>query len=142
MTHAAEHADVIGLTMVGRTLEDGQRHAVRWEPERVDRTVAHIRESAGSRGNTLELNALIQAVVVTDDRAAAAGRIAERLEGLTAAVALSSPFLAIGTHDEIAEHLLACRARWGISYFSVRDIDTFAPVIDRIRRMETDERNL
>jgi probable F420-dependent oxidoreductase len=97
LTHAAQHADVIGLTMLGRTLEDGQRHAVRWEPDRVDRTVAHIRESAGSRGDTLELNALIQAVVVTDDRAAAAGRIAERLEGLTTADALATPFLAIGT---------------------------------------------
>ena len=79
---------------------------------------------------------------MTDDRAAAAARIADRIEGLTAEVALSSPFLAIGTHEEIADHLLACRARWGISYFSVRDIDTFAPVIDRIRRIDTDERHL
>ena len=139
LTHAAQHADAIGLTMLGRTLADGRHHAVRWEPERIDRTVAHIREAAGPRGSTLELNALIQAVVVTDDRAVAARHIAERLEDLTVEDALASPFLALGTHDQIAEHLWACRDRWGISYFSVRDVDTFAPVIARIRRMEANE---
>jgi alkanesulfonate monooxygenase SsuD/methylene tetrahydromethanopterin reductase-like flavin-dependent oxidoreductase (luciferase family) len=32
LAHAARHADTIGLTMLGRTLPDGQRHEVRWEP--------------------------------------------------------------------------------------------------------------
>ena len=139
LTHAAQHADAIGLTMLGRTLEDGQQHAVRWEPGYIDRTIAHIRDAAGARADSLELNALIQAVVVTDDRAVAARHIAERLEDLTVEDALASPFLALGTHDQIAEHLWACRDRWGISYFSVRDVDTFAPVIARIRRMEANE---
>jgi probable F420-dependent oxidoreductase len=136
LTHAAVHADIIGLTMVGRTLEDGQHHEVRWEPDRIDRTVAHIGAAAAHRAPPIELNALIQATVVTDDRASVAARIAERTVGLTAADALTSPFLAIGTHDEIADHLWACRERWGISYFSVRSIDAFAPVIERIRARE------
>lgn len=34
LAHAAQHADIIGLTMLGRTLEDGQRHEVRWAPDR------------------------------------------------------------------------------------------------------------
>ena len=55
------------------------------------------------------------------------------LGGLSVDDALSTPFLAIGTHDEIAEHLVDCRNRWGISYFSVRDIAAFAPVIQRLR---------
>ena len=53
--------------------------------------------------------------------------------------ALSTPFLAIGTQDEIAEHLLRCRQRWGISYFSVREVDSFAPVIERLRRVDATE---
>ena len=48
-----------------------------------------------------------------------------------------APFLALGTHDEITQHLLMCRARWGISYFSVRDIAAFAPVIERLRRHDS-----
>jgi hypothetical protein len=38
----------------------------------------------------------------------------------------------VHTHDEIADHLEACRSRWGISYFSVRDLEGFAPVIHRL----------
>ncbi|MGO9876087.1 MAG: TIGR03621 family F420-dependent LLM class oxidoreductase [Acidimicrobiia bacterium] len=136
LTHAAAHADTIGLTMLGRTLEDGQRHEARWEADRIDRTVAHIRDAAADRTSPVELNALIQATVVTDDRAAVTDQIAKNISGLTADDALRCPFLAIGTHDEIADHLWACRQRWGISYFSVRSIDEFAPVIEKIRTRE------
>jgi alkanesulfonate monooxygenase SsuD/methylene tetrahydromethanopterin reductase-like flavin-dependent oxidoreductase (luciferase family) len=133
LAHAARHADIIGLTMLGRTFEDGQRHEVRWQQERLDATVSYISEQAGERWEQVELNVLVQAVVVTDDRQEAAQKVVSRVSGLSVDDALSTPFLAIGTHDEIADHLLACRNRWGISYFSVRDIDGFAPVIQRLQ---------
>ncbi len=47
--------------------------------------------------------------------------------------AVCTPFLCIGTHAEIAQHLLNCRERWGFSYYSVRDMDAFAPVLARLR---------
>ena len=134
LAHAAQHADIVGLTMLGRTLEDGQRHAVRWEADRLDRTVSFIREQAG--GRDVELNALVQRIVVTDDRAAAAQELVNAVEGLTLEDALSTPFLALGKHAEIADHLQRCRARWGISYYTVRDVPAFVPVIDRLRRAE------
>jgi len=134
LAHAARHADIIGLTMLGRTLSDGQRHEVRWEADRLDTTVDFIRRQAGERLEQLELNVLVQAVVVTGDRRAAAEAQAERARGgLSVEDALATPFLALGTHDEITEHLVACRERWGISYFSVRDVASFAPVIERLR---------
>jgi probable F420-dependent oxidoreductase len=133
LAHAARHADIIGLTMMGRTLEDGHRHEVRWEPGRLDATIADIREQAGERSDQLELNALVQAFVVTDDRRAAARQFVGAVPSLTEEDALTTPFLAFGTHDEIAEHFLACRQRWGISYFSVRDFGAIAPVIERLR---------
>ena len=133
LTHAARHADTIGLTMLGRTLEDGHRHEARWQADRLDRTVEFIRAAAGERADSLEFNALIQRVEVTSDRESAAHAVAESVTGLNVEDALSTPFLALGTHDEIADHLRACRARWGISYYSVRDIESFAPVIDRLR---------
>jgi probable F420-dependent oxidoreductase len=67
LAHAARHADIIGLMMLGRTLPDGQRHEVRWEADRLDATVAYIRDQAGDR--PVELNALVQRVVITDDGA-------------------------------------------------------------------------
>ncbi|HMG40557.1 MAG TPA: TIGR03621 family F420-dependent LLM class oxidoreductase [Acidimicrobiales bacterium] len=96
LTHAARHADIVGLTGLGRTLEYGQRHEVRWEPERLDRTVAHIRAKAGVRRPAIHLHALVQVVVVTDDRRAAADHFSDDL-GVSANDALATPFLALGT---------------------------------------------
>jgi probable F420-dependent oxidoreductase len=132
--HAAKHADIIGLTMLGRTLEDGQRHEVRWEQDRLDATVTYIREQAGHRWDRIELNVLVQRIIVTGDREEAAHEVSLMAPRLTVEDALATPFLAIGTHDEIADHLRACRDRWDISYFSVRDIASFEPVIQRLRR--------
>jgi probable F420-dependent oxidoreductase len=132
LAHAARHADIVGLFGLGRTLPDGQRHEVRWQSARLDATVAYIREQAAERADELELNALVQRVVVTHDRRAAAEEIAASIDGLAVEDALETPFLALGTQAEIAEHLQTCRQRWGISYFTVRALEDFAPVIDRL----------
>jgi probable F420-dependent oxidoreductase len=131
LAHAARHADIVGFTGLGRTLPDGHRHAARFQPEVLDDEVAVVRQAAGER--PVELNVLVQVVEITDDRRAAAAAIADRVEGLTVDDALATPFLALGTPDEIAEQLRAARDRWGISYFVVREAEAFAPVIARIR---------
>jgi probable F420-dependent oxidoreductase len=133
LAHAARHADIIGLFGLGRTLADGNRHEVRWQSSRLDDTVAYIREQAGERADALEFNALVQRVVITDDRRAAAAELCEQVEGLALEDALETPYLALGTHDEIAAHLQACRQRWGITYYTVRDMEAFAPVIARLQ---------
>ncbi|HAN34318.1 MAG: TIGR03621 family F420-dependent LLM class oxidoreductase [Ilumatobacteraceae bacterium] len=137
LAHAAQHADTIGLMMLGRTLADGQSHEVRWEADRLDRTIAHIRSNA--HGRDVELNALVQRVKITDDREAVLREDLLELDGLSFDDAAATPFLAYGTHDEIAVHLLRCRERWGISYFSVRSIDDFQPVIERLRMADSAE---
>ncbi len=137
LSHAARHADIVALTMLGRTLEDGQHHEMRWEAERLDATMGFVRAAAGDRWPKLELHALVQAVVVTDDRERVAEELGAELATAPADV-LSTPFLCVGTHEEMARHLLACRARWGISYFTVRDIEGFAPVMELVRRLGGD----
>jgi probable F420-dependent oxidoreductase len=132
LAHATRHADVVSLTMLGRTREDGHHHDVRWEAARLDRTVAAIRDEADRHGRSPELHALVQAVVVTTDRGAAVRELALRTGTEETDMAVT-PFVCLGTHDEMAEHLVACRERWGISYFSVRDVERFAPVIALVR---------
>jgi probable F420-dependent oxidoreductase len=39
LAHAAQHADIVGLMGLGRTLADGQHHEVRWQADRLDHTV-------------------------------------------------------------------------------------------------------
>jgi probable F420-dependent oxidoreductase len=131
LTHAARHAEIVGFTGLGRTLPDGHRHAARFQPETLDDEVALVRQTAGER--PIELNVLVQVVEMTDDRPAAAAAIADRVEDLTVEDALATPFLALGTADEIAEQLRSAEARWGISYFVVREAEAFAPVIARLR---------
>lgn len=132
LAHAVRHADIVAPTMLGRTREDGQHHDVRWEAYRLDAAIEWMRREAGERWDRIELHALVQAVVITDDRAGVVSEIAERIE-MDVADAACTPFLCVGTHAEIAEHLLACRERWGFSYYSVRDIDAFAPVLAGLR---------
>jgi len=132
LAHAVRHADIVAPTMLGRTRADGQHHDVRWEAARLDATVEWMRTAADGRWGAIELHALVQAVVVTEDRHSAAAAIAGRL-GFDVDDALSTPFLCLGTPADIADHLLACRERWGFSYFSVRDAQAFAPVIARLR---------
>ena len=131
LTHAGEHADIVGFTGLGRTLSDGHRHAVRFQPDVLDAEVAVV--TAAAAGRPVELNVLVQVVDITADREAAAARLALDVEGLTLPDALATPFLALGTHDEIADHLRRAADRWGIGYVVVRDADGFAPVIERLR---------
>ena len=128
LAHAACHADIVAPTMLGRTLEDGHRHEVRWEAARLDRTIAWVRDHAAQCGRDPELHALVQVVVATDDRPAAVRAVARRT-GMDEADIAATPFVCLGTHEQMADHLVACRERWGISYFSVRDVEAFAPVI-------------
>ena len=68
------------------------------------------------------------------DRLDATEKKAEQIARLEVGHALSMPFLALGTHDEMAEHLLACRQRRGISCFVAGGVDAFAPGIGRRRQ--------
>lgn len=132
--HAAAHADIIGLQGLGRTLADGHNHDVDWRAAHLDAQLAQVREGAGDRFDDLEFNALAQVVQITDDRDGALARICERVSGLTMDDARVTPYLLVGTVDEIVLHMLTCNERWGISYYAVRELDGFAPILDCLGR--------
>jgi probable F420-dependent oxidoreductase len=134
LTHAARHAQAIGLQGLGRTMEDGHRHSVRFEIDHLEAQLATIDEAAVQRSDEagpLELAALVQVTEIADDREAALAPMVERIEGLTMADALAAPYLAVGTVDEMAAQFIAARDRWGISYFTVRSMD-IAPVMAKV----------
>lgn len=94
-----------------------------------------VRVAAGERWPGLELHLLVKRVVVTRDRAASASELGPPL-GLTPGQALESPYLLMGSVDEMAEQLLATRQRLGFSYFGIfqQDMTAFAPVLELLRR--------
>ena len=93
-----------------------------------------IREVAGDRIERIELNALVQRVVVTDDRSHAAEGLAGQWTQLSAEEIRHSPYVLVGTVDQLVEDLEARRARWGISYYTTHEpyLDALAPVVARL----------
>ncbi len=132
--HAGAHADIIGLQGLGRTQPDGHRHAVDWSATRLARQLDQVRTGAGDRYDDLELNALVQMVQITDDREAALARLCDMVDGLTLDDARDTPYLLVGTVEEIVLHMMTCRELWGITYFVVRELDEFAPIMQALGR--------
>ncbi len=128
--HAGAHADIIGLQGLGRTLEDGHRHNVKWASDHLDEQIEQVRAGAGQRFDALEFNALVQVMEITDDAEAATAGLVERVDGLSSADAAETPYALIGTVEEIVAKIERCRDRWGITYFTVRNLEPFIPVLE------------
>jgi alkanesulfonate monooxygenase SsuD/methylene tetrahydromethanopterin reductase-like flavin-dependent oxidoreductase (luciferase family) len=78
----------------------------------------------------------VQAVVPTGDRRAAAAELISSFgTGMTVDEALETPYLLIGTAEQMAEQLLANRERYGFSYVTVHEPfrQAFEPVVERLR---------
>jgi probable F420-dependent oxidoreductase len=131
---AATDADIVGLTGVTFAAGGTRPEMSGFSARAVDERLALLRTAAAHRFVHLELNALLQRVIVTDDRRAAAAELAQRWTALSVDDILDSPFVLLGSVDEIVAQLLARRARWGLSYYIVFEsvIDAFAPVVDRL----------
>jgi probable F420-dependent oxidoreductase len=137
---AAREADIIGLNPVKRSNDDwADQNVPDATAEATDRKVAWIREEAGERFDQIELSIVAPFVVVTDDRRGFAESIAGGLD--TGAVdaspdnVLASPYVAVGTIDEICDDLEARRERWQLSYYVFNDdsLDAVAPIIERMK---------
>ena len=129
---AAREADIVGI--VPRTHGDGSGlDTTDTSPAALDGKVATIRDAAGPRFASLELNALVQRAFVADDPSAAIDEVAQQWK-LTPAQVRESPFVLSGSVDAIVDTLEARRARYGISYVTIFEqfVDAFAPVVRRL----------
>jgi len=131
---AAKEADIVGLTGIAFRRGGAVRDISDWKAAVVDERVRLVREVAGERYARLEVNALVQRVVVTDDRRKAAEELGHRWQQLGPDDLLESPYVLIGTIEQIIEDLRERRDRWGISYYVIFEpyIDAFAPVVARL----------
>jgi hypothetical protein len=127
---AARHADVVGLSGLGRTLADGHHHQVRWSGSDLRRQLRLVGQEAELAGTAPVIEALVQEVTVTGDRAAGIQEIAGRIPGASAADIASTPFLLIGSYEQMAAQLLAQAGEYGITRYVVRE-----PAIPHIERV-------
>lgn len=88
--------------------------------EEADERLAFFTERAGTRAADLPIDLLLQAVEITADRWSVARRWSDALDGeLTPEQVLETPFLLIGTVDEIVAQLAERRRRYGFDGLTV-----------------------
>jgi probable F420-dependent oxidoreductase len=127
---AARHAAVVALSGLGRTLPDGHHHEVRWSPAELNRQLQFVREEAQQVGNTPVIEALVQSVEVTGNRTAAVEAISARIPGALPADVASTPFLLIGSPEEMAAQIRTQAAELGITSYVVRE--QAVPTLERV----------
>jgi probable F420-dependent oxidoreductase len=132
---AAEHADIVGIAGTYQAKGQPPGTLLLGTAEQAAERVAFVRKLAGDRADDLEWNVLVQQVVVTEDRRAAAEAMAPLVPYLGVEEILETPFLLIGTEEQIAEQIRAARERYGFTYFTVHGpfMDVLGPVIERLR---------
>ena len=128
---AAREADIIGI--VPRSLPQGGLDLDDSSPEAFHEKISWIRDAAGSRLADIELNTLLQAIAITDDRDATAAQLAGPF-GVEPKTLLESPLVLIGSPSQIEETLLARRETFGLSYYSLFEphMEAFAPIAARL----------
>jgi probable F420-dependent oxidoreductase len=138
LTLAAQEADIVGIIPSMSTGSRAERvnDVLDGEDASAEMTlqkVAWIREAAGGRFDQLELNIIPMEIAVTEDRQQAIEKCARQLhmsERLTA----ETPFLLLGSVEQISEQLLCMREAFGFSYIVVWEeyMEALGPVVARL----------
>ena len=118
---AAARPDVVALSGLGRTLPDGRQHEVRWAGADLAAQLAVVREESRRCGTSPEIEALVQIVTVTDDRPRALDELSEQLDGVPADDLGATPFVLVGTVQEMAAQLGRQADQLGITRYVVRE---------------------
>ncbi|MEV4259786.1 LLM class F420-dependent oxidoreductase, partial [Spirillospora sp. NPDC049652] len=131
---AAAHADVVALAgtyqVPGAPPGTFRLGSAAQAAERVE----FVRREAGDRFDGVELDVLVQHVMVTPDRRAVLTEMASRFAPLTLDEVLDTPFLLVGTEEQIAEQIRASHERFGFTGFTVHGpfLDVLGPVLERL----------
>jgi probable F420-dependent oxidoreductase len=139
---AGREADIVGLAP--RTLTAASGETVRSDPRSItiaatEEKIAWVREAAGERFDRLELNVYPtgSAPLITDHPRKVASDILDGIRARTGIDVpvddyLASPQVFIGSVDGLVAKLRELRERLGISSFMIGDVDTLAPVVERL----------
>jgi probable F420-dependent oxidoreductase len=127
---AAREADIVGINGTLAAGAIGPDAIASMTAEAVHQKIETVRAAAGSRIDDIEFNVRAFLVRVTDDREGATEQIAGFVS-VDPEMVRATPFVLIGTPEEIVEDLLQRRERWGFSYVIVggEDVEPFAPVV-------------
>jgi probable F420-dependent oxidoreductase len=130
---AARQADIVGVNP--RLTEGfyGPEAIASAAPEYYDERVAWVRQAAGDRFDSIEVQSLTFVVQVVANGAELIEQMASGF-GMTPQQAADTPAALIGSVDELVETLERRRDRWSMNYWVVHegDMEAFAPVVARL----------
>jgi probable F420-dependent oxidoreductase len=138
---AGREAHIVGLNPRRRSNEEwADQNVADATGDATTRKVEWVRAAAGDRYDDIELSVVVPFVIVTDDREGTAAAIAAGLDTSTTEIeatpdtVLDSPYVLVGSLDQIADTLHERRERWDISYLVFNDdsVDTVAPLVERL----------
>jgi probable F420-dependent oxidoreductase len=115
---AGRQADIVGFTGFAPRKGGTANAATHWTEAGLADRIDVVRRAAGDRFDDIELNVLLQLAFVDVPAIEHLERMTEGL-GMTAEEIAASPFVALGSTQEIADKLRGLRERLGVSYFSV-----------------------
>jgi probable F420-dependent oxidoreductase len=130
---AAREADIVSVNVTLTAGQLGADTTASAAPDAFDEKVAWIREAAGDRLDSIELQCHCPFTTVTPDRERVAAQMGPAF-GLSPSEALDVPLLLLGSVDELCDTIQARRERYGFTYWIVPDdaMDAFAPVVARL----------
>ncbi|HEX5828009.1 MAG TPA: TIGR03621 family F420-dependent LLM class oxidoreductase [Candidatus Limnocylindrales bacterium] len=140
---AGREADIVGLAPRTMPAVRGG-DVVRSDPRSItiaatEEKLAWVREAAGDRYEALELNVYPtgSAPQITDNARKAAADVLDGIRArtgveITVEEYLESPHVFIGSVGALVAKLEELRERLGIASFMVGDVDTLAPVVERL----------
>jgi probable F420-dependent oxidoreductase len=127
---AARHADIFQYTGLTHG-EGGQPAPGGFDLDAVRQRSRWLAEAAGERLDEIESSALVQLVHVGPDADQQAEAASTRFD-VSRELIDGTPFVLIGSVDEVVDKLERLRSDVGISHFVIRDAEGFAPVVDAL----------
>lgn len=129
---AAREADIVALAP--QVDHEGRPLMTQVTLGATDAKVRVVREAAGARFGSLELNAIVFDAAVTDEPSGILDAVAGRLKA-AAATLVESPYFLFGSVTTLRRQLLERRDRFGITYYSIPEkvMEPFAPLARELR---------
>ena len=124
---AARYADIFQFTGLTHG-EGGEPAAGGFAIEEIRQRSRWLDEAAGDRLADIERSALVQLVDIEPDGDDQIAAVAERFEIATDQIA-DTPFVLIGSVEQVVDKLERLRDDVGISHYVIRDAEGFAPVV-------------
>lgn len=121
------YADIFQFTGLTHG-EDGKPEPGGFAVTDVEQRARWLEEAAGDRSSSIERSVLIQVGHVGADGSAVLARMAGEL-GVDVDLLEASPFVLVGSVEQVVEKLSSLRDRLGVSHVVIRDAEAFAPVV-------------